>query len=289
MVTFLLLLHIAVTIAAGDATTLTATPATITRSDQWITLRWSSLPSPTPLDYIAVYSPPSSADLDYLGFLFLNASASWATGAGTLVLPRLPDLRAPYQFRLFRSPPGEPSTNTRLDQDHDPLPDASHRGAVSGHVRAEGNGSRPAQVHLAFADAPDEMRVLFVCDDAGNRAVRYGLLGRREEEWEEAPAEARTYERRQMCGYPANDIVGWRDPGFVFDAVMKGLQPGRRYFYKVGSDSGGWSEKYSFISRDIEANETIAFFVWRPGNLRSLQHLLPDTSREFVDSEVDPS
>ena len=133
-VPFLLLLHLAVTVAAGvgDATTtLTATPATITRSDQWITLRWSNLPSPTPLDYVAVYSPPSSADLDYLGFLFLNASASWATGAGSLLLPRLPDLRAPYQFRLFRWPPGEPSGNTRLDQDHDPLPDARHRAAVS--------------------------------------------------------------------------------------------------------------------------------------------------------------
>uniref|UniRef100_A0ACD5XGV1 Uncharacterized protein n=1 Tax=Avena sativa TaxID=4498 RepID=A0ACD5XGV1_AVESA len=254
-----LLLHLAVTVAAGDATTLTATPATITRSDQWITVQWSNLPSPSPLDYVAVYSPPSSGDLDYLGFLFLNASASWSTGAGSLVLPRLPDLRAPYQFRLFRWPPGELSSNTRLDQDRDPLPDARHRAAVSGDVRAEGNGSRPAQVHLAFADAPDEMRVMFVCGDAGKRAVRYGLLGRREEEWEEAPAEARTYERRQMCGYPANDVVGWRDPGFVFDGVMKGLQPGRRYFYKVGSDSGGWSEKYSFISRDIEANETIAF------------------------------
>jgi hypothetical protein len=230
----LLLLHLTVTVAAGDATTLTVTPATITRSDQWITVRWSNVPSPSPLDYVAVYSPPSSDDLDYLGFLFLNASASWSTGAGSLVLPRLPDLRAPYQFRLFRWPPGERSSNTRLDQDQDPLPDAHHRAAVSNDVRAEGNGSRPAQVHLAFADAPDEMRVVFVCGDAGKRAVRYGLLGRREEEWEEAPAEARTYERRQMCGYPANDIVGWRDPGFVFDAVMKGMQPGTRYFYKVG-------------------------------------------------------
>ena len=105
-VPFLLLLQLAVTVAGGggDATTLTATPATITRSDQWITVRWSNLPSPSPLDYVAVYSPPSSGDLDYLGFLFLNASASWATGAGSLVLPRLPDLRAPYQFRLFRWP-----------------------------------------------------------------------------------------------------------------------------------------------------------------------------------------
>jgi len=32
----------------------------------------------------------------------------------------------------------------------------------------------------------------------------------------------------------ANHSVGWRRPGFFFDGVMKGLQPGRRYFYKAG-------------------------------------------------------
>ncbi|KAK3166529.1 hypothetical protein QOZ80_1AG0046920 [Eleusine coracana subsp. coracana] len=248
--------------AAGEptsTTTLTVTPATLTKSTQSITIRWSNLPSPSPLDYVAVYSPPTSSDLDYLGFLFLNASVSWATGAGSLRLPRLPDLRAPYQFRLFRWPPGELSKNPRVDQDGDPLPDATHRAAVSGNVSYEGAGARPTQLHLAFADEVNQMRVLFVCGDDGRRSVRYGLAGRSEEEWKEVPAEARTYEQGQMCGYPANDSVGWRHPGFVFDGVMKGLNPGRNYSYKVGSDSGGWSVTHSFISRDTEANETIAF------------------------------
>ncbi|KAL6838214.1 hypothetical protein ACP4OV_031962 [Aristida adscensionis] len=250
---------LAVRLAAGEPT-LSAAPSTLTKSVRSITIRWSNLTAPSPLDYVAVYSPPSSADLDFLGFLFLNASASWPTGASRLTLPRLPDLRAPYQFRLFRWPRGQPSRSARVDQDGGPLPDAARRATVSGEVAHGGPGGRPAELHLAFADAADEMRVLFVCADAGGRSVRYGLAGRREEEWEEeAAAEARTYRRQQMCGHPANDTVGWRHPGFVFDAVMKGLQPGRKYSYKVGSDSGRWSETRSFISRHIEANETIAF------------------------------
>ncbi|PUZ60029.1 hypothetical protein GQ55_4G090200 [Panicum hallii var. hallii] len=259
-VTFFFLL--VANLAAGEptsTTTLTATPATLTKSYSAITLQWSNLASPSPLDYVAVYSPPSSGDLDYLGFLFLNASTSWATGTGSLTLPRLPDLRAPYHFRLFRWPPGELSKNPRVDQDGDPLPDASRRAAVSGNVAYEGSGARPAQLHLAFTDEADEMRVMFVCGDDGRRFVRYRPAGLREEQWEESPTVATTYERRHMCDYPANDSVGWRHPGFVFDGVMKGLQPGRRYLYKVGSDSGGWSETYSFISRDTEANETTAF------------------------------
>ncbi|XBI84925.1 hypothetical protein VPH35_093141 [Triticum aestivum] len=259
---FLLAAHLAAGEPTTSATTLTATPATLTKPDHHaVTLQWSNLPDPGPLDYVAVYSPPTSGDLDYLGFLFLNSSASWATGAGSLALPRLPDLRAPYQFRLFWGPPGR---NPRVDQDGDPLPDASRRAAVSGDVAREGSGARPAQLHLAFTDEADEMRVLFlapplVCGDGGRRSVRYGPAGRREEEWEEVPAAASTYERRHMCGHLANHSVGWRHPGFVFDGVMKALRPGTRYSYKVGNDSGGWSETHSFISRDAEANETIAF------------------------------
>nr|CAB3451692.1 unnamed protein product [Digitaria exilis] len=112
-------------------------------------------------------------------------------------------------------------------------------------------------VHLAFTDAVDEMRVMFLCGDDGKRVVRYGL--EEETNWTEVGTEVSTYEQKHMCDKPANHSVGWRDPGFVFDGLMKGLLPGRRYFYKVGSDTGGWSKTYNFISRDSEANETIAF------------------------------
>ncbi|KAL6647215.1 hypothetical protein ACP70R_014652 [Stipagrostis hirtigluma subsp. patula] len=242
-------------LAAGEAvaaTTLTVTPEKLTNSDREIKIRWSGLPSPDALDYVAIYSPPSSRDIDFLGYLFLNGSASWRSGAGELSLPRLPNLRAPYQFRLFRWPAGEYSYH-HVDHDGNPLPHGKHRVAVSGEVSV-GDPARPEQVHLAFTDEVDEMRVMFVCGDGGKRVVRYGLE-KEGKDWKEVGTEVRTYEQKHMCDTPANSSVGWRDPGFVFDGVMKGLEPGR----SVGSDMGGWSETYSFISRDNEANETIAF------------------------------
>lgn len=41
------------------------------------------------------------------------------------------------------------------------------------------------------------------------------------------------YEQAHMCDYPANHSIGWRDPGFIHDGVMKGLENGKRYYYKV--------------------------------------------------------
>ncbi|GJN10528.1 hypothetical protein PR202_ga28627 [Eleusine coracana subsp. coracana] len=256
---FLLFLAVAA-LAAGEAaaaTTLTVTPANLAASDDQITIRWSGLPDPDGLDYVAIYSPPSSRDFDFLGYLFLNGSATWRQGSGELKLPRLPTLRAPYQFRLFRWPAKEYSYH-HIDHDHNPLPHGKHRVAVSGEVQV-GDPALPEQLHLAFANNVDEMRVLFVCGDSGKRVVRYGLDKENEGQWKEVGTEVRTYEQKHMCDTPANSSVGWRDPGFVFDGLMKELEPGKRYFYKVGSASRGWSDTYSFISRDTEANETIAF------------------------------
>ncbi|RLM86745.1 putative inactive purple acid phosphatase 2 [Panicum miliaceum] len=256
---FLLFLAVAA-LAAGEAaagTTLTASPAKLSPSDREIKIRWSGLPAPDGLDYVTIYSPPSSRDRDFLGYLFLNGSASWRDGHGELSLPRLPTLRAPYQFRLFRWPANEYSYH-HIDHDRNPLPHGKHRVAVSGEVYV-GDPARPEQVHLAFADAVDEMRVMFLCGDGGKRVVRYGRQKDDEKRWKEVVTEVRTYEQKHMCDGPANSSVAWRDPGFVFDGLMKGLEPGRKYFYKVGSDTGGWSETYSFISRDSEANETNAF------------------------------
>ena len=145
-----------------------------------------------------------------------------------------------------------------VDHDGNPLHHGRHRVLHSGEVSFAGSATRPEQVHLTFADRADEMRVMFVCADAGKRAVRYGLEKEEEKGWTEVGTEVRTYEQKHMCDAPANDSVGWRDPGFVFDGLMNGLEPGRRYFYKVNQRLNSPQEntqrlnlqKTNFINRD---------------------------------------
>lgn len=89
----------------------------------------------------------------------------------------------------------------------------------------------PQQIHLSFTSEKDEMRVLFVTADGAERFVNYGMEEGRLEETERAGV--RRYEKEDMCDAPANESLGWRDPGFIHDGVMRNLKKGRRYFYRV--------------------------------------------------------
>lgn len=119
-----------------------------------------------------------------------------------------------------------------------------------------GSGHGPDQVHLALTGGVGEMRVMFVSGDGRESVVRYGLSSDRMDLV--VGTRVGRYEREDMCDTPANNSEGWRDPGFVHDGVMVDLEPGKRYFYKVGSD-GGWSDTFSFVSPNENSGETVAF------------------------------
>ena len=131
-----------------------------------------------------------------------------------------------------------------MDQDHNPLPGTAHLLAVSEMVGFAAGGG-PEQIHLAYTDREDEMRVMFVTADAGVRTVKYGL--NRDGLQRAATAALGRYEREDMCDSPANESVGWRDPGFIHDAVMRNLKKGKRYYYKVSI----WDPNLSILISDV--------------------------------------
>ncbi|KAJ4805922.1 Purple acid phosphatase [Rhynchospora pubera] len=253
----LLLLALSLSLLAPSLSShvsLSVSPKTLTRSNRTVQIQWSGVESPSELDWLGIYSPPSSRDKNFIGYVFLNSSATCQSGYGSVELP-LVNLRSNYVFRLFRWTYDEVSYRHQ-DHDGNPLPQTKHKLAVSEEI-GFASGLGPEQIHLSFTDNEDEMRVMFITADGKENIVRYGLdegaLN------QTAGTEVKRYEQAHMCDFPANSSIGWRDPGFIHDGVMKGLKNGKRYYYKIGSDATGWSATYSFISRDSQSNETFAF------------------------------
>ncbi|XP_062162188.1 probable inactive purple acid phosphatase 2 [Alnus glutinosa] len=234
---------------------LSVTPTILARSGDPIRIQWSGIASPSELDWLGIYSPPDSPHDHFIGYTFLSSSPSWRSGSGSSSLP-LVNLRSNYSFRIFHWAKSEVDPK-RHDHDNNPLPGTAHLLAES-DVFGFGSGRGPEQIHLAFTEKDDEMRVMFVTERGDEKQyVRYGDR----EDRLDGVAEARVgrYEREDMCESPANESVGWRDPGWIHDGVMRKLKKGVRYYYQVGSDTGGWSAIQSFVSRNEDSDETIAF------------------------------
>lgn len=120
-----------------------------------------------------------------------------------------------------------------MDQDHNPLPGTTHLLAESQRVRF-GLTRGPEQIHLAFTDKEDEMRVMFLTEDGGGK--QYVRFGERKNRLHEVVAASMArYEREDMCESPANGSIGWRDPGWIHDGVMTNLKKGVRYYYQVNN------------------------------------------------------
>lgn len=233
---------------------LSVTPTILTKSGDTVTISWSNIDSPSKLDWVGLYSPPDSRHDHFIGYKFLSSSPTWESGSGFISLP-ITNLRSNYSFRIFRWSESEINPK-RHDHDNNPLPGTAHLLAQFEEVGFE-PGHGPEQIHLAYTDSEDEMRVMFVVEDKEERKVKWGEV---DGEWSHVTvARVVRYDREHMCDAPANGSIAWRDPGWIHDAVMSDLRQGVRYYYQVGSDSKGWSATKSFISRNGNSDETIAF------------------------------
>ncbi|KAH0939698.1 hypothetical protein HID58_007159 [Brassica napus] len=204
--------------------TISFTPQSLNRSGDTVTIQWTGVESPSDLDWLGIYSPPESPHDHFIGYKFLSDSPDWQTGSGSISLP-LTNLRSDYSFRIFRWTQSEINPKHK-DHDHNPLPGTRH-------LLTESNR------------------------DGEERLARYGEVKERLNNT--VKARGVSYERERMCHAPANTTIGWRDPGWTFDAVMKSLKPGVKYYYQVGSESKGWSEIHSFVSRNDDSDQTLAF------------------------------
>ena len=107
----------------------------------------------------------------------------------------------------------------------------------------------PKHLRLARTQSPEEMRVswsLLSLDKGAGSRVEWGLKSGEYSSY--AMGTPSTYTKSDLCGPPAT-THGWIAAPIFYSAVVTALPPsGTRVYYRVGSDSSGFSDERSFVS-----------------------------------------
>jgi len=107
----------------------------------------------------------------------------------------------------------------------------------------------PKHLRLARMQSRDQMRVswsLLSLDKGAGSRVEWGLTSGAYSSY--MTGTASTYTKSDLCGPPAT-THGWITAPIFYSAVLTALPtPGTRVFYRVGSESSGFSDERSFVS-----------------------------------------
>lgn len=217
-------------------------------SGQWVEVTWQGVPFPSYDDYIALY--PDGADVTATAPIKFKLAAGISshvlTGAGATSF-RILNFRVPLRFAVLRGGLQFP----RVAAWSDPI------------VPARVN--EPTQGHLSLTATPSEMAVQWTTRDKPIDAptVQWGTVPG-QYTFTSVSGITQSYTRAEMCGPPAN-TTGWLDPGKFHYAMMTGLTPGQRYYYRYGGkykniekeiEEEEWSEESSFVAPPVTSPQT---------------------------------
>ncbi|VAI70129.1 unnamed protein product [Triticum turgidum subsp. durum] len=150
------------------------------------------------------------------------------------------------------------------------------------------NPKAPVFPRLAQGKTHDEMAVTWTSGyDVGDAYpfVEWGMVtsGTGAGNPTRSPAGTLTFNRGSMCGAPARTI-GWRDPGFIHTAFMRGLWPNKEtmYYYPAENRANFWYKvdygMFRFCVADSEHD-------WREG---TPQHKFIEECLSTVDRKHQP-
>lgn len=243
---------------------LEVSPRLVTNG-QMVVAEWEGMTEVTEHDFIGVYTPPGADNHDYVELHNVTEATTWREGKGKIHL-RLFNHRKQegYELRYFRKGKFHNDSAVFLSTDstigtmlycprHHCRKDVYFLVTSSQPVIFPAH--EPTQTRLALTGVPTEMRVMWVSDKCpsaplGGAVVLYSATSCAGDEdcgyEQKVKPMFRTYGAEDLCGPPANveGARGFMDPGYIYDAVMSDLEPGVRYYYRVGCQDApdGWKE-----------------------------------------------
>ena len=235
----------------GSGATLTAWPAVV-RSGEEVVVSFDSVPNATLDDFIGLFCPSTGTnDTNYIDWMAVSVltrqkDAPKASGEGVMMLR---DTREVCDFRYFT-----------------PLRAGGGYAKVATSNTVVFKKGQPLHGHIALTGDITEMRVMWNSNDGV--AAPFVAYGTSENSLtDKVQGTSHTYTNTDMCNFPANTSVakggGFIEPGFMHEAVLVELTPGKRYFYSYGQSAEDMSRVMSFVaSPETNPDYNFSFVVY---------------------------
>eukprot|EP01102_Stenamoeba_stenopodia_P002124 TRINITY_DN11893_c0_g1_i1.p1 TRINITY_DN11893_c0_g1~~TRINITY_DN11893_c0_g1_i1.p1 ORF type:complete len:615 (-),score=72.54 TRINITY_DN11893_c0_g1_i1:82-1926(-) len=206
---------------------LAVTPDELCSYNGTFSLSWQGFKESNYSDIIAIYTPAHEDDAEYLDYIHVGVVVK--EGETKTMNFSLLNMRTTYQFRYF-----------------------NYKFELLGKSKVISVCDLPMQVHTSLTNTTSEMRVMWVTTkQQSSPTVIYGPT--RELGYIAKSYISYTYYANEMCGSPSNKTSArlFRDPGYINDVVLTGLEPNTTYYYRVSGDGSMYSELFSFLSAPI--------------------------------------
>jgi len=223
---------------ASSGIVLSVSPSTLLLRDvENVTVSWSNFTDANhDTDWIGQVCVGYPIDT-YLEWAKIYECATWATGACSMSYTVF-RARCAYEFRLFRGKQPIWPTGVVL--------------AVSNSVTWAGDPLAPIHVHSAFG-GEDAQRSAYVSCSTNASAAVVVQLGTQSGVYDLPNAtevESTTYGAGDLCNAPANTTAPfyYEWPGYFHHALIRGLQPGTRYFARPVADGVHVGAEATFVT-----------------------------------------
>ena len=84
---YLLIIIIIKESLASATLTLKVSSPTLQSSGETLRVSWTSLESPTEIDWLGIYTPSESSDEHFIGYVLLSSVPGWESGNGSYAFP----------------------------------------------------------------------------------------------------------------------------------------------------------------------------------------------------------
>ncbi|MEW5311981.1 MAG: hypothetical protein WDW38_003647 [Sanguina aurantia] len=212
--------------------TMSLNTSTLTTSGDWVRVSWGGVSDPAGDDWVGLLVPATADPSATAPAKFKLASSDpeyLRSGSGSVEFKVL-NYRQDAAFMFFRGGFEKPVAV-----------------AVS-PVLVVANPNQPLQGHLSLTGVNSEMAIQWSTHNSSRPQVQWRPANGSAHPYPHtADASSSSFAASDMCDAPAS-TVGWVDPGLQHMAVMAGLLPGVRYFYRYGDTAWGFSPEFSFLS-----------------------------------------